>query len=251
MLAYLKEKQYFCKLQVVCTDRMQAIKNTYRILSLLICLLSAVNSYTEELRYLCEIGVQGGMSYYVGDATQHIFMNPQYAAGAQFRYKFTPRWALQVKGQYQQIKFPKPDEQAIPQKGDYIYNQIVSIDGVAEFNFFRFGEWQYDTRIKPITPYIFLGIGVGIYSDFGDVAAYLPFGFGLKWKFSQRCGLNIAWQHQFFFADNLENNILYDNFPTDYNMNGINILKNDLTSTLTLGIVFEFGKQKAVCRRCR
>lgn len=230
---------------------MQKKNSTYKIILLIICLLSTTKGYAEELRYLCEVGVQGGLSYYVGDATQHIFMNPQYAAGAQFRYKFTPRWALQVKGQWQQIKYPAPNEQGTPIKGNMLTNQLVSIDATAEFNFFRFGEWQYDTRIKPITPYIFLGVGMGLYNGYGDIGAYLPFGFGLKWKFSKICGLNIAWQHQFFFADNLENNALYNNYPNEYKMNGSNILKNDLTSTLTLGIVFEFGKQKGACRYCK
>lgn len=230
---------------------MKVKRVTYRLIMLIICLSSVSVLHAEELRYLCEAGMQGGLSYYVGDATQHIFMNPRYAAGAQFRYKFTPRWALQVKGQWQQIKFPAPDEQGTPVKGSFQENKIVSIDATAEFNFFRFGERQYDSRIKSLTPYIFLGFGMGLYNDYRQTGAYIPFGLGLKWKFSQRFGLNIAWQHQFFFTDNLENNVLYDNYPNDYKMNGNNILKNDLTSTLTLGIVFEFGKQKVVCRRCR
>lgn len=214
-------------------------------------LLSTMCMYAEDRPYLCEFGVQGGLSYYVGDAVPHIFMYPQYAAGGQFRYKFTPRWALQVKGQWQQIKYPAPDEQGVPVKDNMLKNQMINIDVVAEFNFFRFGQKQYDTRIKPITPYIFLGVGMGVYNDYSKVGAYMPFGFGMKWKFAPRWGLNIAWQHQLFFADNLENNPLYDNYPNEYKMNGSNILKNDLTSTLTLGIVFEFARQKAVCRRCQ
>ena len=216
-----------------------------------ILMLTVAPLHAEQLPYLCEFGLQGGLSYYVGDATQHIFLNPQYAAGLQFRYKFTNRWALQVKGQWQQIKYPAPDEQGTPMQDAMLTNQIINLDVVGEFNFFRFGEKQYDSRIKPITPYIFLGVGMGLYNDYSKVGAYLPFGFGMKWKFAPRWGLNIAWQHQLFFADNLENNELYNNYPNEYKMNGSNILKNDLTSTLTLGIVFEFAKQKAVCRRCQ
>ncbi|MBR1808495.1 MAG: outer membrane beta-barrel protein [Paludibacteraceae bacterium] len=230
---------------------MRHTTQTLTLVLLTLFMLSTTTAHTEERPYLCEFGVQGGLSYYVGDAVPHIFMYPQYAAGAQFRYKFTPRWALQVKGQWQQIKFPAPDEQAMPVKGETATNRIINVDVVAEFNFFRFGQKQYDTRIKPITPYIFLGVGMGLYNDYSKVGAYLPFGFGMKWKFSPRWGLNIAWQHQLFFADNLENNELYNNYPNGYRMNGSNILKNDLTSTLTLGIVFEFAKQKAVCRRCQ
>ena len=35
-----------------------------------------------------------------------------------------------------------------------------------------------------------------------------------------------------------------------YKMNGSNIMNNDLTSTLTLGIVFEFTPQKKPCVLC-
>ncbi len=230
---------------------MYSNKVIFRSVALITLILSALYVSAEELSYRCEFGLQGGLSYYVGDATPHIFMNPQYAAGAQFRYKFTPRWALQVKGQWQQIKFPDSDEQGTPIKGSMLTKQIISIDAVAEFNFFRFGEKQYDSRIKPITPYIFLGVGAGLYNDFGDIGAYFPFGFGLKWKFAPRWGLNLAWQHQLFFADNIESNKLYDDYPTEFNMNGSNIFKYDLTSTLTLGIVFEFAREKAVCRFCK
>lgn len=225
----------------------------YIFVTLMIGLLSTTKSYADDRPYLCEFGLQGGVGYYVGDAVQHIFMYPQYAAGAQFRYKFDQRWALQVKGQWQQIKYPAPDEQGTPIKDELLTNQIANIDVCGEFNFFRFGAKQYDSRVKPLTPYIFLGVGVGIYNGYKSAAAYFPFGFGLKWKFSSWCGLNLAWQHQLYFADNLENREEYDNYPKkdDYNMNGSNILKNDLTGTLTLGIVFEFGKERATCRRCQ
>ncbi len=204
---------------------------------LIITLLSAFSVSAQDKQYLCEWGVQGGIGYYVGDATAHIFNDVQWAAGAHFRYKFDRRWALQVKAQAQDLQI----------KG-YGDNLVTSLDVLGEFNFFRFGGKQYDTRVKPITPYIFLGVGAGFYSDFTQGGVYFPFGLGMKWKFAQRWGLNVAWQHNLYFADNLENEALLDN---TYAMNRANILKNDLTSSLTVGIVFEFAEVKKVCRICR
>ncbi len=213
---------------------------------LVISLLSAQVSKAAEKDYLCELGVQAGLGYYVGDATHHIFNDVSWAAGAQFRYKFDQRWALQVKGQGQQIRFNLQDAKGneIEEKGS---NLLTSVDVVGEFNFFRFGAKQYDERIKPITPYIFLGVGVSVYSNWTKAAAYVPFGFGMKWKFAQYCGLNVAWQHNLYFADNVENRDYYDN---TYQLNKANILNNDLTSSLTIGIVFEFGERGKVCRLC-
>lgn len=213
---------------------------------LVMSVLSVFSLSAEERAYLCEFGLQGGLSYYVGDATAHIFQNVQPSYGAHFRYKFTPRWALQVKGQADNIQYPLQEASADGSK-PMSKNMLMNLDVVAEFNFFRFGMKQYDTRIKPITPYIFIGVGVSAYSQFSSWTGYIPFGFGMKWKFAPRWGLNVAWQHQIYFADNLEGKEYYDN---TYQLNGSNILNKDFTSSLTLGIVFEFARERAVCRTC-
>lgn len=218
----------------------------YGLILLIVFAIASVDLHAEEKVFLCELGVQGGLGYYAGDATKHIFQNIQPAYGAQFRYKFDYRWALQLKGQGASIKFPLQDAAGNTATG-FGKNDMMNIDVVAEFNFFRFGARQYDTRIKPLTPYIFLGVGFSAYSNFSQYAAYIPLGIGLKWKFASHWGLNIAWQQQIYFADNLEGKTYYDNTA---DLNGSNILNNDFTSTLTLGIVFEFGRKKSACRTC-
>ena len=35
-----------------------------------------------------------------------------------------------------------------------------------------------------------------------------------------------------------------------YGMNGSNIMNNDVTSTLTVGVVFEFGREQKPCVMC-
>ena len=203
-----------------------------------------------EVPYLCEIGLQGGAGYYVGDAVPHIFMSVREAYGIHFRYKFTKRWAIQLKASGQRIA---GNEFTI--RGEKLdtkwQNQMVNVDLMAEFNFFRFGSAnKYDKRIKPYTPYIFLGIGAGVYG-LGDTqthaAAYIPLGIGFKWKFSEHCGLNIAWQHNIYMADNLECRETLDN---KYQLNGWNWMNCDVTGMITAGIVFEFGKAKKPCRIC-
>ena len=183
----------------------------YSIIALLASLTMTVRA--EERPFLCELGVQGGYAYYVGDAEPHIFMSGDATAGLHFRYKFDRRWALQTKVSWQQIKghnaIWQNRERNIVSPTDTIWkNQMLNFDVMAEFNFFRFGARnEFDSRIKPFTPYIFLGIGVGLYGGpdslsvhhpMSRVAAYIPFGIGFKWKFSKRCGLNIAWQHNIY-----------------------------------------------------
>lgn len=196
-------------------------------------------------------------------------MHPLETFGGQFRYKFDQRWALQVKAQRQRIAFREQGTE-----GSLCYNPMWHADVVGEFNFFRFGERGYDMRVKPVTPYIFIGVGVSVYNEHasigGDnvyplligngnkpkVGIYLPVGIGMKWKFADHWQLQVAWQHQIYFVDNIEGLPMFDGRQTPnaggrYGMNGTNILNNDLTSTLTLGIVFEFAKGKKICNHCR
>ena len=222
-------------------------------------MLSANVSAQKTRPYRVEFGVQAGCGYYVGDATAHIFNSVREVYGAHMRYKFDPRWSLQVKGLHHVIQGPimvverdgvvddKGNDAQMVKVGDW-RNKMINLDVMAEFNFFRFGIDEYDRRMKPITPYIFAGIGVGLYSrNYLTAAAYFPFGFGLKWKFAQRWGLNLAWQHNLYFADNLEGN---DNWGDTWNLNGSNFLNFDLTGQLTLGIVFEFAQEKKICKWC-
>ena len=226
----------------------RAIKLTLGVV--LMMLLSLTNAAAEQLPYLCDIGVQGGIGYYIGDAQHHPFLYPREVYGGQFRYKFNNRWAIQVKGQYQKINF-KVDDPNSALFGNRLQNDMINIDAVGEFNFFRYGERTLDTRIKPITPYIFLGLGFALSNDYnqpyGCFSVYLPMGLGMKWRFAPRWQMIVTWQHNLYFGDRLEN---VDEFGNTYDMNGSNFFNNDLTGQLTAGIVFEFAQQKGNCRKC-
>jgi len=210
--------------------------------------IDATQPHTQP--YRVELGLQGGLGYYVGDATPHIFNNVRETYGGHLRYKFDKRWALQVKGLYHHIIGPAIDKNKnVIGKWE---NNMINLDVMGEFNFFRFGFQEYDRRVKPITPYIFLGAGVAFYkgeqtANYGKVAAYIPFGFGAKWKFAKRWQLQLAWQHNLYMADDLE---VASNYGNTWGLNGSNILNFDLTSQLTLGIVFEFAQQRKVCPWC-
>ena len=135
-------------------DRSSDEHKTGRLLRVWVMLVGVVCSITavaDDRPYLCELGLQAGCGYYVGDATTHIFNNPREAYGAHFRYKFTNRWALQVKGLTQRITGYAYDDRM--QKQDAMWStQMVNLDAMAEFNFFRCGGKTYDTRVKPLTP---------------------------------------------------------------------------------------------------
>ena len=226
---------------------------TKYITILLLCV--GVRAFAQnENPYVCEIGLQGGIGYYTGDATPYIFMNPREAYGIQFRYKFNQRFALQVKASGQRIV----GQTTAATTTTPFENRLYNFDVTGEFNFFRYGnEMEYDDRIKPYTPYIFIGIGSGFNMVDSMIikggkpawsSIYIPFGIGFKWKFAKRWGLDIAWQHNIYFRDNIEGVPALDN-PNG--LNGGNIMNMDLTGMLTVGIVFEFGQLEEPCRLCK
>lgn len=222
----------------------------------IICILfsafcAPLKAQTNGQPFLCEFGLQGGCGYYVGDATPHIFMNPREAYGAHFRYKFTKRWAIQAKFSGQRIigdKYTMNSERLNEKWSNRLYN----VDVMAEFNFLPFGEADKNNRrIKPYTPYIFVGLGAGVYNGVNEgtmtASGYVPLGIGFKWKFHERVGLNIAWQHNIYFADDLEGQ---SSLSDRHQLNGSNWMNCDVTGMLTAGIVFEFARAKKACKIC-
>ena len=204
--------------------------------------------------------VMAGLGYYVGDATSGIFQDVQMAAGAQLRYKFDQRWSLQVKGLWQPIAYSVDNQ--------YYHNPVWNIDMTAEFNFFRFGMHPYDQRVKTISPFIFIGVGTSLCKRVASLKSepmevrdgynipnmYIPLGIGVKWKFAERWQLQASWQHQVYvcngdYLEGLDNPNGID-LNDSYELNGINIMNNDLLSSLTVGIVYEFWKKGEICVHC-
>ena len=123
---------------------------------------------------------------------------------------------------------------------------------IQDINFLPFGEAnENNRRIKPYTPYIFVGLGAGVYNGVKEgtmsASGYVPVGIGFKWKFHERVGLNIAWQHNLYFSDDLEGQ---SSLSDRHQLNGSNWMNCDVTGMLTAGIVFEFARAKKACKIC-
>lgn len=205
--------------------------------SLVFILLLGVSGVHAE-RYLCEIGIVGGGSYYVGDANPSIFQHIQPAYGAIFRYKFDSRWVLAAKGMHSNIVYSNLNTTST--------SDITTIDVSAEFNFFKIERSTYDRMAKTYSPYLSIGLGAAVYTP-NKVGLYTPLTFGFKWNIAPLVNMHVEWQHQFYLTDNLEG---ADNLNDSYNLNGSNFLRNDLFSTFTLGLSINFWKEKKICKMC-
>lgn len=209
------------------------------VILIILCLLPAITVFGNERYYRCEFGVMGGLAYYTGDANPHIFQHVAPSYGGYFRYKFTPRWALRAKVQYGSVGYKWEDQ--IQQ------SRIGQLDAIAEYNFFRLRLNGIDQSARAYSPYLFLGFGLALHGDLKHFGPYMPFGVGFKWQMAPRWSMNIEWQQELFFCDNVEG---IEELNNTVGLNKSNFLRNDLVSTLTLGIGFHFLREKPICRRC-
>ncbi|MBR5327348.1 MAG: outer membrane beta-barrel protein [Paludibacteraceae bacterium] len=245
----------------------------------------------ETPMYRFEIGAQAGAAYYMGELAPHPFMSTSETYGLQFRAKINDRWAVQAKAQSQRfIHTFQPDNQWNIPAAKY-QTPMWHCDVTGEYNFFHYGYNAYDIRVRNFTPYIFLGFGVSFlnhdatnhegYAFLGKerqvkpdtiyyeraqtrAALYVPVGVGFKWRFAPRWQLQLAWQHNLYIhnGDCLEGETTpraqdnqqegpYNLFNNSHNMNGANIFNNDVASTFTIGVAFEFMQDPGICLICR
>lgn len=245
----------------------------------------------ETPMYRFEIGAQAGAAYYMGELAPHPFMSTSETYGLQFRAKINDRWAVQAKAQSQRfIHTFQPDNQWNIPAAKY-QTPMWHCDVTGEYNFFHYGYNAYDIRVRNFTPYIFLGLGVSFlnhdatnhegYAFLGKerqvrpdtiyyeraqtrAALYVPVGVGFKWRFAPRWQLQLAWQHNLYIhnGDCLEGEITprtqgnqqegpYNLFNNSHNMNGANIFNNDVASTFTVAVAFEFMQDPGICLICR
>ena len=254
-------------------------------------LLASTSVLAQETpMYRFEIGAQAGAAYYMGELAPHPFMSTSETYGLQFRAKINDRWAVQAKAQSQRfIHTFQPDNQWNIPAAKY-QTPMWHCDVTGEYNFFHYGYNAYDIRVRNFTPYIFLGFGVSFlnhdatnhegYAFLGKerqvrpdtiyyeraqtrAALYVPVGVGFKWRFAPRWQLQLAWQHNLYIhnGDCLEGEIIprtkdkqadsYNFFNNSHNMNGANIFNNDVASTFTVAVAFEFMQDPGICLICR
>ncbi len=190
------------------------------------------SAFSQE-RYVAEVGVQGGGTFYLGDANKVPFAKMGATYGGFFKYKLDKRYSfgLHAAGGFVQIP-------AFEEKGRTKTN-FVDIEAIAEFNFFDFGLDQLKSTTKRATPYIFLGVGCVVYDN--AAAFVLPFGVGGKFKLSERLNLGLTWTMEKVFADD------FDKIDNPRGLNKGAFMNNDWYSKLTLSLSFDFWK---VCPTC-
>ncbi len=219
--------------------RIRIILCTIAVLSLI-----AVNGKAQN-KSKAEIGINGGLSYYLGDANSTLFKNQELAYGVIYRQKLNPRFAIHANWNYTKVKGSKE-----LYNGTLIEfsNPVNVIDLCLEFNFFDLETKKYKPMSRSFSPFLYAGLGYSWYDYEGDSqnSSTIPFGVGFKWIATSRLNLNIMWTHRLFMSDMLEGNTRLNNLA---GLNGSNIFNQDLLSSLTIGITFNIWNEGCDCHR--
>ncbi len=170
---------------------------------LIICFIFSV-SLTKAQRNI-DFGIIGGGTYYMGEINprRHFYkLSP--AMGALFRFNINKRYAVRLSGIYGGLRGSDADfpDRNIPLRSPYSFSkQVLDFSGQLEFNFLPYitGEEKglYST-------YIAGGIGCGI--SIGSKPFFtIPFGVGVKVKFTARLSSGCEWSFRRTFRDDIDN----------------------------------------------
>jgi len=188
--------------------------------------------------YRAEIGAVGGGSNYLGDSNNKLFNNIQPDFGFFLRYRFNPRIATKLELNFANIKGV----------GNPTFkNNVNVVDLTEEFNFFDLEQNPFKRYSKIYSTYIFGGLGMmtDLYTDQPPFVLSFPFGVGFKVKLAKRWNLNAQWTNRLLFSDKMEGVPEYNN---PKKLNGSNFLNNDVLSTVTVGISFDFWLKECDCK---
>lgn len=128
----------------------------YKILIIILVLFSSKFTFAQFCR--SELGIFGGVSYYLGDlnpSKQFLFSKPSF--GLIYRYNFTPRWTMRLNAAYGGLEGNDAVARTNIDRNLNFKSNIFEFSAQVELNFL-----PYITGDKKqyISPYIFGGVGM-------------------------------------------------------------------------------------------
>lgn len=213
-----------------------------RYLLFTVLVVPALNGYAQE-QYRGEIGPSAGTSFYIGDANTKLFANQNFTYGLQYRHKFNSR--LAVTGEWNSTKV-SGDATLLNNTVVAFSNPVNAFDLSGEFNFFDLEDKPYKPFSQKYSTFIFAGVGSMLY-DYemqGQFKFSYLFGAGVKFMLGKRMNLNFRWSNRLLLTDQLEGIRPLNNI---YDLNGSNLLNNDLLSTLSVGLTINIFKERCDC----
>jgi len=160
-----------------------------------------------------DIGIIGGVSYYLGDInhSRHFYSSSP-TGGLIFRYNFNSRNSIRFNASYAKLTGNPADfGEPFPDSPVSSFStNLMDLGLTTEFNFMPYQSTKL--RKERYTPYVSGGIGYTIILG-GDYTPALSFGGGFKYNFTMRMSGGFEWSFRKTFSDELDNvqNIGFEN----------------------------------------
>lgn len=122
----------------------------------LFTILSLLFSSLATKAQVSELGITGGLTYYIGDLNTKHYYNAKPAFGLVYRYNFNERYAFRLQGLYSRLEAfdsDSPDPNAQYRNLSFT-TSLIEVAGLLEINFFPY---RAGKEKKSWTPFIFLG----------------------------------------------------------------------------------------------
>lgn len=209
---------------------------------------AAAQTATATAPYKFDFGGSVGLSGYIGEANaSNPFSSAGFTADLAARYIIDTRWALRGALTYASLS-GSTEGMANVLPGNTVYSFSSSVFDLSvrgEVNFFSFGIGETYKRLRRISPYLAVGVGLSLASCDGNtaIAPSLPMAFGVRYKLKERLNIYAEFSMTKIFSDKVDGNQLLD-------LNGIktNFVKNtDWVSRIAVGVTYEFGKRCETC----
>jgi hypothetical protein len=197
--------------------------------------LFGMTAFTQTM----EVGVFGGISYYLGDLNPGIhFLGSKPAYGVLARYVIDSRWVIKVNAYRGKVIGDDRMGNTNDVRGLKFESKVTDISLTAEFNFF---DYFTGSRRNTLSPFIFGGFGVFFFKPIADgfdlrsigtegqqigfdgrkpynkFSFSIPFGVGFKYNLNSRLCLSGEWGLRKTFTDYL------DDVSTTYYLEGSQI----------------------------
>lgn len=223
------------------------MKKIATILFLTVISMIGFQAKAQDETYKYDLGVQLGMSGYMGDANgSNIFKHPGFSAGVSWRYLANTRWAIRAALNVAGLSGDTSDfGNVLPGGAVYQFKSTAyDLGGRFEFNFFPYGIGETYKHLRRLSPYAAIGIGITLASCDGvtSFAPNIPMAVGIKYKLKERWNLGVEFSMTKVFGDKVDGDL------TDLYMIKSSFVKNtDWYSNLSVSISYEFGKRCVTC----
>lgn len=230
------------------------MRKTSLILLLFISSIGTATIEAQEYKY--ELGISLGPIGYLGDANPQIpFSTLGVGALVQARYNINFRMVAHLSVGYQLFRGKtKLQDTRFPSDPTLKFStSTILLNPTFEYNFFPYSDKYPFLQTRRMTPYISLGMALGLGFKQAGGVFFMPGltgAIGLKYKVANRWNLQLQLGGMHFFTDALESGGKSANtLNNPYGVAQRPWKGNDGAVAILMGISYEFGAKTVECRK--